>query len=959
MGDLAAGSVARQLGALFEGGSAAGLSDRQLLERFNARRDAVGEAAFAAIVGRHGPMVLGLCHQLLDDRHLAEDAFQAVFLVLARRAHSLRDPDLLGNWLYGVALRTSRCARIRLDRRRRAEEIGTPMRRDPGAPPADEAVAAREQAEALHVEIERLPAAFRLPVVLCYLEGLTVHEAARRLRCSHGTVRSRMARAREKLRRALTRRGVVLSGTAIAAALETRSASASVSSLLCDSTARAAIRFAAGPAVGEALAASTAALAQEVLRSMLIHKLRLLAPTVLILGALATGAGMLARSLASEDPPARTPAGPPPTSVAARPDVAAAGRMIVTGRVLDPDGKPVPGATVMVHAALMRLAGDDVYNARVPSVISQARGDGSGHFRMDATRTTSTQHHLVGAIAIAPGYGAGWVEFDPDADQPVADITLRPEQVIEGRLFDLSGQPVRGAEVSVQTMGRVVPAQPGSLLPESTKGPSFSPYRSNDLPAWPRPVVSDDEGRFTLRGVGRGLRVVLGIREPRFAPTMSTLDTDPTSPSKSVTIALEPARIIAGRITDAETGRPIAGARFLVLSYKDGAGYLNLFEADDLGRFRMNPLSADRYQITASSPPGQPYLDAETGDLNWPKGAVEHRVDLVMHRGVVIRGRVVEEGTGRPIAGARVSFEGRRRRDETTGASNARVATAPDGSFQLAVVPAPGQLVVLGPSDDYVYRPIDARMIREGRPGGGRYYAHALVAHDPKPGVESPEVTVPLRRGGTVTGRVIGPGDRTIPSAMMIGRVFLAPAPGSWLFWRFDHGGRVRDGRFEIHGLDPDAKVPISFFEPESTLGATVRFSGKSGPNGPVTVRLEPCGTAKARLVDDAGKPVAGFRGRRLISMIVTPGAPSSARGQSGPLLADEAGVSTFAPTHYGDGLVSDADGRIALPALIPGASYRVDARTRDRRITFRKEFTVKPGETIDLGEILIEKPPG
>ena len=97
-------SLARQLGALFEGGSAAGLSDRQLLERFACSRN---EAAFAAIVARHGPMVLGVCRQLLGDHHHAEDAFQAVFLVLARRARSIRDPDLLGPWLHGVALRTA------------------------------------------------------------------------------------------------------------------------------------------------------------------------------------------------------------------------------------------------------------------------------------------------------------------------------------------------------------------------------------------------------------------------------------------------------------------------------------------------------------------------------------------------------------------------------------------------------------------------------------------------------------------------------------------------------------------------------------------------------------------------------------------------------------------------------------------------------------------------------------
>src|ERR1700677_3598674 len=111
MSDLATRSVARQLGALFEGGSAAGLSDRQLLERFAAARD---EAAFAAMVALHGPMVLGVCRQILVDHQHAEDAFQAVFLVLARKSRSVRDPDLLSNWLYGIALRTARKARARL-----------------------------------------------------------------------------------------------------------------------------------------------------------------------------------------------------------------------------------------------------------------------------------------------------------------------------------------------------------------------------------------------------------------------------------------------------------------------------------------------------------------------------------------------------------------------------------------------------------------------------------------------------------------------------------------------------------------------------------------------------------------------------------------------------------------------------------------------------------------------------
>ena len=255
MASLASGSVVRQIGSLFDGSSVAGLSDRQLLDRFTAQRDAVGEAAFAALVVRHGPMVLGVCRQLLGDRHHAEDAFQAVFLVLAQKARSIRDPDLLGNWLYGVAAsHVSRAPGSGSPAVSKNEEAGS-MRNvssSVAVPSAEQSVLAREQAELLHDEIERLPRAFRLPVVLCYLEGLTVHEAARRLRCSHGTVRSRMARAREKLRRALTRRGVVLPAAALAAALAPRSASASVSSHLCETTTRAAIQFAAGQSAAPA-----------------------------------------------------------------------------------------------------------------------------------------------------------------------------------------------------------------------------------------------------------------------------------------------------------------------------------------------------------------------------------------------------------------------------------------------------------------------------------------------------------------------------------------------------------------------------------------------------------------------------------------------------------------------------------------------------------------------------------
>ncbi len=208
---------AQTIRTLFEVGTAGVLTDGQLLEQFASRADESAEAAFAALVARHGPMVWCVCRGVLGDAHDAEDAFQATFLVLAKRAGSIRDPDLLGNWLYGVARRTAQKAKAR-----RARWMGRTEGDANMSSIAGDTVLAelrpiqREESAALHEEVDRLPHRLRVPIVLCYLEGLTHAEAARRLRWPIGTVRSRMARARGLLKSRLVRRGLAYAGFAIA-----------------------------------------------------------------------------------------------------------------------------------------------------------------------------------------------------------------------------------------------------------------------------------------------------------------------------------------------------------------------------------------------------------------------------------------------------------------------------------------------------------------------------------------------------------------------------------------------------------------------------------------------------------------------------------------------------------------------------------------------------------------------
>src|SRR5262249_49829935 len=221
--------------------STGNLTDGQLLERFVSRRD---EEAFAQLVRRHGPLVLGVCRQMLRKKQDAEDAFQATFLVLSRKAGSIRRAEALQNWLYGVATRlATRMKAAALRRQKREVALVEPLPSEP-VPEGE----AEDLGPILYEEIGRLPDKYRIPFVLCYLEGKTNEQTAQELGCPHGTVFSRLARARERLRHRLKRRGVVVSSAALAATLLNLSAqaSASVPESLEATTTQRALRFGSG-----------------------------------------------------------------------------------------------------------------------------------------------------------------------------------------------------------------------------------------------------------------------------------------------------------------------------------------------------------------------------------------------------------------------------------------------------------------------------------------------------------------------------------------------------------------------------------------------------------------------------------------------------------------------------------------------------------------------------------------
>jgi RNA polymerase sigma factor (sigma-70 family) len=274
-------TIFRDIDALFHLGVVSAMSDGELLERFIAGSgcDPVGEMAFDAIVRRYGPMVLGVCLRALGEYHTAEDAFQATFMVLAMRARAVRKPESLGPWLHGVAARIARRALI-VNRRRRELPLASAAQLEPGD--CDPAMA--DVSAVLDEELSRLPDKYRLPLVLCYLEGRTQEDAAQKLGWTKGTVSGRLARAKELLRGRLARRGLAPSAGLAAISLTPQTASAAVPESLLAATSRAAAAASLGVAETAIVSGRVAALVRESLKVMSWSRLAWTAAQILVLG---------------------------------------------------------------------------------------------------------------------------------------------------------------------------------------------------------------------------------------------------------------------------------------------------------------------------------------------------------------------------------------------------------------------------------------------------------------------------------------------------------------------------------------------------------------------------------------------------------------------------------------------------------------------------------------------------
>jgi Sigma-70, region 4 len=848
----------------------------------------------------------------------------------------------------------------------------------------------RELRTTLYEELARLPEKNRTPLVLCYLQGKTQGEAARLLGWTKETVRGRLDRGREQLRKRLTRRGLALSSALFSTLLVHDQALAVPASLLKTAVKNAGL-IAAGQVTAGAISSKVAALASGGLRDLFLRKLKFTLAVLLAVSTAGTGVGILGlQALAGghdqSRPGAKFPVvsplirrdEPPAPKQHAAPLVARQDKtnspdeekVTITGRVLDPNGQIMAGADVALIAWARRPLRSPYDGLVWRKPLGETNTDGQGDFRLTVSLSSKDGYRKVFLLARAPGFAFGIKDIDPGEKQTKVEVRLNQEEVIRGRLVDLQGQAASDVRIHVTSIV--------GQFPERSHLSANYPETPQDPLSWPESTVTNDQGKFSLRGLARDWTVTIKVDHDRFAPQYLELKPEDRTKDAPVTRALATARWIEGDVTFADTGKPVPKASVKVHTQPAGhelnPGFSAEGQADDHGRFRIS-LPLGRYVTVKAHPPaGTPYLPLRKS-LNWPKAdVINEEIHMALPRGILVKGIVREraareEGTaheevigsasvGKPLAGAQIDYEQFQdgnpfyRDDVGVHDLKAECMSGPDGKFELALLPGPSHLLINGPTLDYLHADITTKQLNGSRFGPNRRnYYDAIIPLNLKPQAGPADLTVTLRRGVTLTGRVLGPDGKPVEKAKMLCRSYIPYGHD----WNPAYSKEVENGQFELPGCDPQGTSEVYFLDAKNQLGTVANLSGKDAGK-PVIVRLERCGSATVRLVDEQSKPISDFD--TWVEILLTPGIHHADEflqktGGKPEVLADTAHdpAHTRGPT--------DSEGRITFSCLIPGATYWVSGQNPPRwwSTNLRKEIKVRPGESLDLGEIRVKAP--
>lgn len=974
------GTVLRHIERLVAGRDVLEWTDRRLLDDFAARRD---ETAFAALVARHGPMVLRVCRRLLHHEQDAEDAFQATFLVLARNGASIRKREAVADWLHGVAYRTAMKAKRSAARRRNHEG-----RLKAAAPTAEEGPTWEDVQAILDEEIQRLSQPYRAAFVLCVLEGKSGPEAAAVLGCKGGTVSSRLTRARQQLQQRLARRGVKLSLLLAALAVAEDIGKAGVPLALIHATVRNRLLVAAGGTAAGLIPSHVAILAEGVTKAMFLTKMKITTAVLLIAGLVAAGTGAAAYQALAADKPDRnqeapkqtarkSEAPPPRDSATAVPEASKKDEDLVSvkGQVLDPDGKALAGVKVYcVTPHLRRIAPEGVrpderFSLSEPPA-ARATTDADGRFAFSIKRSEYLLEGLsdrdarfyATVVAVSKGYGFGCKQLVPsDMHAGVTLKLIRDDVPIQGRIVNLEGKPVAGATVKVEA---VIDTRGGNLKPwlDALQADGVGRFwEFMDEVLEPAAVgvsphaTTNIDGRFWLGGIGRERLLALRIEGPtiqtqivyartRLGETVRV--TDHRDPIRAGTFvcygatfdhAAAPTRPIVGTVRDKDTGAPLAGV--VIQSQVDfmSIPYFSQTTTDREGKYRfVGQSSVGEHDVLAIPPKGAPYLVSNRKTASTP-GLESARLDFELKRGVVIRGRVADGATGKPLQATvdYFAFVDNPQLSDFPGfraTGPATATTGDDGSFMIVGMPGRGLLAAKALKrqiSQYISASGAARIA--GLDKSGYFRTHPYMCQPRRynsvveinPAKDAKEVSCPiaLNAGKTVIGTIVG----------LDGK----PSKGVSIFPWESIGFAARElasAQFEIPGIDPQNPQPYFFLLQREKLGAAVLIRGDEPKT--FTVRLEPCAVLTGRLTDEDGKPQAG---KRLVGYIEG-GQLNALRGRGGFFDA-----------------TTDKDGRFRIEGVIPHIKVSVFSEVGSVLSRLGVSLTPQPGEIKDLGDIKIK----
>jgi RNA polymerase sigma factor (sigma-70 family) len=976
------GAALGYLERLFVEGTLLGLPDDQLLGRFLATRDGI---AFEVLMARHGSMVLRVCRAILPNPSDAEDAFQATFLVLVKKARSLRGRGNLGGWLHLVAYRVAiqakaAAARRRVQERKAAEMSATITSHDPIIPD--------ELLPALHKEIARLPEKIRLAVVLCDLQGMPQQQAAESLRLSERTLRRRLADGRERLEARLGRRGMGCSG-AVLAAVRLRDAGMVVPQAWRKSTLQAAVDLVNSTAGAGAVSAVAQTLTHEVLKMMFVQKLTFAGAALLGAGLMAWAASAALVSRGEEPPstqaaPARR-AAPQPAADAKRRDED--GTFPIHGQVLDPDGTPVAGAGVYVRPYAERgWSENDPMTARQKGHVASTDANGRFHFELDKGASDGafwrgvTGWHKAQIAVAAPGFAPAWVEAGDMGKEGETTLRLvRDDRPVRGRVVDSQGRPVAGVVVRIRAIWEVsnggdldAMLASGAVDEEDIfrkarrYGESLgwaTPTWRAEAPLWPggrNTWTTGADGRFEVQGIGRDriarlefhgggvadgtldvmarpakalprARPLPGAGRPRSRMSYSPQGTQLVG--ATFDYIASPTKPIVGVVRLKGSGKPVEGA--FVKGVDPGTHTAVTARTDAAGRFRLDGVpKSESYTIEVIPRQGIDAFLRRSESIHDTEGLKPIETAVEVAPGIIVTGRLLDKVTGGvvPLGHAEYSTA-----DNLAGDARGFSRLA-DGAFGLTVPPGRG-MIAAGAAVEGAFDPYLAAHLKAADRGKStledRVYSHKIVGRHTYRLIDIPAGSGPLTadleltRGPSRVGRLIGPDGLPVVGAEAYGL--------SAREWSGTVASRPLDAdTFEVGGLEPGhPRLLVFTHKARKLVGAAVLKDEDLKSNAPLEVKLVPAGVITGRLVDDDGLPWAGVPMKVWMS---DPDQPS--RSGFGCL--------------FGEEVTSDAQGRFRIEAFVPGVETEVTIETG---VTINgsnslRKLALKPGEVRDLGDV-------